>query len=274
MQVDTMVMLFNNYARKGNQEKRYRLRTYDDGTLRAFLTEKYAIIDNAWVIKQYQNLLPGGRLSHWKGDEDTIYGNVLIPDSLREEEDDSDYGMMVSIGNCEIGKRRLSQVPSIFRSICMNGCIWGQKMGEQLNKRHSGEIDYNELSYMMACNISEQLRLNEMIMDTFLDMRNITLSAPTQCVIAAICADQKLDKIVSAEILSQYNDFENHHKSLFGIVNAITRAGQEFPNDMWVNLDRVGGSFMGMSQSKFDKYNAIAKAYTSADLEKVFGSAV
>ena len=66
---------------------------------------------------------------------------------------------MLSIGNCEIGKRRISQVPSLFRSICLNGCIWGQCKGKEIKKRHIGEIDLQELSYAIYENIEAQLPL-------------------------------------------------------------------------------------------------------------------
>ena len=275
MHVDTMVMLFNNYARHINQEKKFRLRTYTDGTLRAFLTEKYAIIDNRWVMEVLQSLLPEGRLSHWRSDEDTLYGNILIPDSMIEStDDDGDYGCMVSIGNCEIGKRRLSQTPSIFRSICMNGCIWGGKMGVTLNKRHSGEIDYSELSKLMAENIAEQLKLNSTIMDAFLTTMKYGFNGvPAECVIAAVCKDKKLNTTESAEILSQFNDFEKHHQTLFGVINAITRAGQEFNASRWVELDSIGGDLMNSTKS-WDKYLTIARTYKGEDLKEVFGSAV
>ena len=52
--------------------------------------------------------------SHWKGDEDTHdLAIFLLPDTIMDygQDDDTDYGGMVSISNCEIGKRRISQYP-------------------------------------------------------------------------------------------------------------------------------------------------------------------
>ncbi len=76
-----------------------------------------------------RKLIPGGRLSHWRGDADTLWGNVLIPDTIRQESD-SDYGGMVSIGNSEIRERRITSRPSVFRAICFNGCIWDREAGQ------------------------------------------------------------------------------------------------------------------------------------------------
>ncbi len=52
---------------------------------------------------------------------------------------------MVSVSNCEIGKRALGSLPSLFRAICMNGCIWGQAYGEKIKVVHRGEIDLDQL---------------------------------------------------------------------------------------------------------------------------------
>ena len=60
--------------------------------MRAMLSNKYAIVNNQWMMEVIQEAVPNGMLSHWRGDADTMYGNVLIPDSIREE-DDSDYAI-------------------------------------------------------------------------------------------------------------------------------------------------------------------------------------
>jgi hypothetical protein len=103
-----------------DQDKQRLIRTWSDGTLRAFLSQKYTIVNNAWFLDVLSKAIPGGVVSHWKGDADSIFGNVLIPDTIRAEAD-SDFGGMLSVGNSEIGTRRISSLPSVFRAICMNG---------------------------------------------------------------------------------------------------------------------------------------------------------
>jgi hypothetical protein len=93
---NTLCTIINNAKRRLKSTKKYLWRTRQDGTLRAMLTDKYAIVNNEWLLEVWQRLIPGGRLSHWRGDSDTIYGNILIPDSIREE-DDSDYGGFLTL---------------------------------------------------------------------------------------------------------------------------------------------------------------------------------
>ena len=83
---------------------------------------------------------------------------MLIPDTIREESD-SDYGGMLSIGNSEIGERRISSMPSIFRAICMNGCIWDQTAGKGINQVHRGKIDLDQLFLVIKENLEVQIPL-------------------------------------------------------------------------------------------------------------------
>lgn len=270
---ELMVDFAANYLRRIDPDKEFRLRTYTDGTCRAFLTDKYAPVDNRWFVDTLREFLPGARMSHWRGDEDTLYGNLLLPDSIMDygQDDDTDYGGMVSIGNCEIGKRRLSQTPSIFRAICMNGCIWGQQKGQDIAKVHRGTIDLDQLKVRMAENIEFQLSILPDGIRKFLATR--TMSTGTHSmkgVIAAVCNEFRLDKRQSTEVLEQFVTHEHNHTNLFGVINAVTRAGQEFNANTWYNLDEVGGKLMELSANRWDNILRRADTYGDKEFEKVF----
>jgi len=270
---DLMARLGNNALRRIDPDKEFRIRTYTDGTARAFVTDKYAPIDNRWYLETLREFLPEGRFSHWRGDEDTIYGNILLPDSIMDygQDDDTDYGGMVSVGNCEIGKRRITQTPSLFRAICMNGCIWGQTKGKDISKVHRGKIDLDSLKVLIAENIEYQLSILPDGIRKFLDTRTQSLNdASVKGVIAAVANDYKLTKKQATETLEQYLAHETHEQNMFGVINAITRAGQVFDNDSWVRLDEVGGMLMDTSASRWTNILARAKTYTDKDFEKVY----
>ena len=151
-------------------------------------------MDNSWFVNVIKGLVPSGRLSHWKGDSDTIYGNVLIPDTIREEED-SDYRGMFSVGNCEIGIRSISTCPSVFRAICMNGCIWDQEMGVAIRKVHRGEINLEELKDAIKLNLEEQIPLLPEGIERLLAIRaKGTDGASLSTVFASVAKDHKLSK--------------------------------------------------------------------------------
>ena len=272
---ETLVAVCENALRRVEADKKFRLRTYQDGTLRAFLTEKYAPIDNRWYLEQLENILPGGRLSHWRGDADTIYGNVLLPDTIIDygQDDDTDYGGMLSIGNCEIGKRRISQMPSIFRAICLNGCIWGQTKGKGISKVHRGTIDLDGLASDIRKNIEAQLPLLPDGIERFLGIKVHTCDEVSmKNLIGAVCSDKKLGKRESMEVLTQWIQHEREDRNLFGIVNAITRAGQTFDNTSWVKFDELGGDLIGMGESRWDAIKKRADTYEEKEVVAIFGT--
>jgi len=273
---ELMVDFASNYLRRIDPDKEFRLRTYTDGTCRAFVTDKYSPVDNRWYLETLREFLPDARFSHWRGDEDTLYGNLLLPDSIIDygQDDDTDYGGMVSIGNCEIGKRRLSQTPSIFRAICMNGCIWGQQAGKDISKVHRGTIDLVLLKTRIAENIEYQLNILPDGIRKFLATRTQKMGTHSaKGVIAAVCSEFRLDKKQSTEVLEQFVTHEHDHQNLFGVINAVTRAGQEFNAEAWYNLDEVGGKLMEISASRWDSILRRADTYTDKEYEKVFALA-
>ena len=269
-----MKYLAANSLRRVDPDKEFLLRTYkSDSTLRSFVTDKYAPIDNRWYIEQLQKNLPNGRLSHWRGDEDTIFGNVLLPDTVMDygQDDDSDYGGMVSISNCEIGKRRIGQQPSLFRSICLNGCIWGQVAGKEIKKRHIGEIDLNELALKLRENIEAQLPLIPLGMRKLMETRGRVIgTARLDQVVAAAAKDFKLDKRQASATLQAWNKFESEHRSQFGLVNAITRAGQTLGNDQWNRFDKIGGNLVDFSDNRWDNLIKRSNTITDKDMKSIY----
>jgi len=269
---NTMAIVGNNAMRRIDQDKKFRLRTYTDGTCRAFVTEQYAPIDNRWYLDVLAEFIPGGRFSHWRGDEDTIYGNVLIPDTIMDYgADDSDYGGMISVGNCEIGTRRITQTPSLFRAICMNGCIWGQTAGEKIRRVHRGNIDLAALKLEIAKNIQDQIPLLAPSIKKFLETRSLELGKTSaKSVIASVSSDYKLSKKEATEFLEQFKTYESEQDTLFGIINGLTRAGQMFENKEWVRFDEIAGSLAQMDSSQWNSVLRRADTFNQKDYDKVF----
>lgn len=277
---ETLVRVFQNGLRRIEKDKEFRFRTYTDGTLRAVLSNRYAIINNVWYLETLQALFKelGGdepRLSHWRGDADTIYGNILIPDSVRADKD-SDYGGMISVSNCEIGIRRLSQFPSIFRAICMNGCIWDRVCGTNVNKVHRGEIDLNSLRDDIVQNIHAQIPLLDEGVKKFLAMRDMAVEKGVQLsnIFAMIAKENQFSFGVAGQatkMVEQFQKFEADNRNLFGIVNAITRTGQEYGPAEWVKFDEVAGKYMAYSTSQWNGLQMRAKGLDKKDHDKVFG---
>jgi hypothetical protein len=253
-------------------DKPMLFRTYADGTLRAVLSDRYAIIDNSWYLEVLKSAIPGGRLSHWRGDADTLWGNVLIPDTLRTESD-SDYGGMLSLSNCEIGMRKLAQYPSVFRAICMNGCIWDQKKGNVYTKIHRGKINLDDVRDAIFANINNQIPLMDEHVKKFLSMRDRKLTTKVSKLIACIAIENDFTQMQAMRVIDEFAQFEKSDKNAFGVINAITRAGQAFDNDSWFSFDNIAGSLMNLSNGAWDNLNIRANALDDETVASAFAVA-
>ena len=272
---ETIQFILENGLRRIDKDTNYKIRTYNDGTIRAFLSEKYAEVDNRWFLNQIKDIIPGGRLSHWRGDADTIWGNVLIPDTIREE-DDSDYGGMVSIGNCEIAKRNVMSMPSLFRAICMNGCIWSQMKGHEIKVRHIGDIDFDQLSGKLRHNIEAQIPLIPQGIERMLGLRaKGTDGVPMKKIIAAVAEKSvEVDKRGATSILEAWVTKESkiapETRSLFDVVNSVTRAGQGLDNQTWVKCDELGGRLTNSTDKQWENLKRRAGDLEDADFSRIF----
>jgi hypothetical protein len=273
---ETMVRIASNAIRRVKDDAKFFLRTYEDGTLRAVFTEKYAPINNRWYLETLKEFLPSARLSHWKSDEDTLWGNILIPDSMKRvaEDEDSDFGCMLSVANCEIGKRSINLLPSIFRSICLNGNIWGQKEGVGMKRKHMGKIDLGEFKAQIGEKITQQLPIAAAAIDKFLDTRRLAIKSNVRDVIAVIASDAKFSVGEAQRALRAHELLESHHESLFGVVNAITRMGQSYDPARQYDMDILGGQLAQMTADQWNRINDKSRSINTDDIIKIYGLAV
>lgn len=275
---ETLAHVFSNGFRRIDPAKSFLWRTRKDGTLRAMLTtDRYAIIDNGWFLELLRTLVPGGRLSHFEmGDSDTIYGNLLIPDTVRAESD-SEYGAGLTLSNSEIGERRIDCLPWLFRAICQNGCIWGKLAGKGISQVHRGKIVLAEFANKIKDHINLHIPLLPVQMEKFLGMRVMGWDGDSiKPLFAQLAGDYKLSKAEASAVLAGYA-VENattpeFSKTLFGVANAITRAAQKQTPAKWVAFDEIAGKLTGYSQDDFQRLTSRAKSLTVKEVEEAFAS--
>lgn len=263
-------------AASSRMESEFILRTRKDGSLRAFMTAAYKPIDNRWFMELIRKYIPGGMLSHWRGDSDTIYGNVLIPDTIRTE-DDSDYGGMVTIGNCEIGTRRILTQPGVFRHICWNGNIWDLEKGKSIRQVHRGKaIDLDSLAKQIAECIQEQIPLTTIHLDRLLATKGMATDVNIKPIIAQLAIDTKMSVPQATAVLKGYSDEVHANEvakgTLFGVINAITRASQTFSAMEWYNMDMAAGDLTMFTDSKWDSLVRRASSLSVEQTDKQFAA--
>jgi hypothetical protein len=257
-------------------EQLYNRASKGDGDALAFAFQHGKVMLQAEIIEIIKSIIPGGRLSHWRGDSDTIYGNILIPDSIREE-DDSDYGGMVSLSNCEIGIRSMLNLPSVFRAICMNGCIWNQETGKGIKQVHRGKLDLVALKAKITENIEKQIPLLPQGIQRILGIRAFKDDINIKPLVGQLALDYKFGKSQATAIIKAYGEearqTPQYRGTLFNLVNAVTRAGQTFSNSEWVNADMVGGELVNFDKSDWESLTGRASRLKADVVDELFASA-
>ena len=273
---DILRTVLDRGMRRIPEDKRFLIRTRNDGSIRAVLSDQYAIVDNRWFVDTLETIIPGGLVSHFRGDGDSIYFNVLIPDSIRAERD-SEYGGMLASGNSEIGARRASSLPSIFRAICMNGCIWGEKQGiAYVKKVHRGEIKLAELASEIESNLKQQIPLLTTGVDSMLALREHQTSAkPRDVLAAALWQTQRQTSKAQADamLLAHAVESDGGETSAFGIVNAVTRAAQKFDPAAQEYAEQTAGAMLEFDGDEWQSVFARAPKLTERELSKVYTKA-
>lgn len=279
--IDTTISILNNGKRKYLNEEiakkeddedsvsqKFLWRTRKDGTLRATLSNKFARLDNQWALEAYSKIVPGGRLSHWKGDSDTIYSNILIPDHMRKESGE-DYSGGMAIGNSEIGLRAFSCHPYVFSWICFNGTVWGEIKGVSYTRKHLGvKIDYDaQFKKLVEC-IDKQIPLIPQHITMLMDTKNLKWSESSRKLMAQAAIDLMLTKKQAAELLTAYEFVPE--LSCFGLISAITRASQKMSPSLWVEMDTYATKLM--TPTNWTNYTNKAKALTSKDVESCYAN--
>lgn len=260
--------------------KQFLFRTWNDGTLRAVLSDRYAIVNNLAVLEAVREVVPDAEVSHWRGDADTLYGNIVIPNTVRSVQDDSDYGAGVSISNSEIGLRRVGSAPYILRLVCTNGMIMA-KYVSRVSRVHRGSLDWNQLKLELQTDIKEHLNLADQLIDSVLGLK--AYGCGDTPMVKAFGQLAKTHKIAKKHAMGIFKAFdveagnlpEGHAKSLFGMQQAITRYSQTIDNqNEWVTFDELAGTMMDMTQDKWQRFTAQAKSLDVEELEDIFGMAV
>lgn len=282
--MEVLLQVFKNGIRNNRVDcdKMFRFRTYADGTLRAMLTETYAIIDNAWYVEQLQKAFKGmsdqPEFKHFRTNGDTMFGNLFIP-GTELKGPDSEYGGMLHCGNSEIGNGRVEIQAAVWRLICTNG-MRGWSYDQKWTKVHRGEINLTGLAADIIARIAKTLPILKDGITQLIQSQDRKLEATPSQVIAAIANHSEfgLTRGQTGQATQSLDQFVNHEvgfQNLFGIVNAITRAAQLQKDDAeQFRLEEIGGHLTRLSDARWDVLHRTAKALEKKDVAKVYGVAV
>jgi hypothetical protein len=259
---DALARRTSQWTSKGKDERNFRVRLRtneaDEKYIRAIVSERYGVIDNQEVMEILSNALPynidKALASHISHDGDDMFGNILLPDSMKSEPD-SDYGVGISFKNSEIRNAAFSIEPFIFRAICLNGMIWGRANSEiKVHQRHMGSIDLKELEEQVQQAITSALSLGNDMLSLLKTSKEVKVANPIKTIIQ-LSKDSQDNMTIEQCKAWQKGYLESqlepsgdvHTNSAFGVVNGLTRASQNYSGSVREKMERYASLILAPS---------------------------
>lgn len=247
-----------------------------DQSCRAFLSDRYAIINNNWVLDEVQKFLPAecrDGIAMDKSGDDFINFMVVLPSSLKSS-DDSDYQGLIKVKNSEIGTHRLDVSAGVFRTICSNGAI-GWVKHDNVSVVHRGKIDLQLLSHNIQAAISSHIQAMPTMIEKLLGTKRMGWDGSMTPLFASVAQTYKLSKNEVESVHTAWgierNETPQYAKTLFGVVNSLTRGSQRMVESSWEKLNEIGGELANYDEGDWTGLQNKARAMTSKDVENVLG---
>jgi len=220
-------------ALKPRVSKNFLLRFREiDGVeyIRGVMSDRYGIIDHIDVMKSVFNALPGSLydvyVSNYFNDGDSLSGNVIMPDYIKDYED-SEYSCGFTVGNSEIKTKTFSIKPYLYRAVDNTGYIWGKRdLTINVNMKHFGNIEQEKINSLVKSGIETSLSMGKNLIVLFEYAKKIHVDNGLR-VIASLCRDFKLTTKQGKMWHKHYLDSHYQHTA-FGVINSLSQSALEF----------------------------------------------
>ncbi len=249
------------------------LRTLD-GTVRAFLSNRYRRIDNLEIL---QAVLPiigeikDARFESCQITETRMYIKVVNPRLEAEVSTGDIVQAGIIISNSETGQGQVCIQPLVLRLLCLNGMVVNDA---KFGKNHLGRVNATDENYQLYSDktlAAEDYTFLRKIQDTVraaVDeakfhqvvgmMQNATQARiNTRDIPAVVKLASKEFKLYDNEIDGVLNHLiEGRDLTLYGLANAVTRQSQDVENyDRATNLESIGYDMLTMPRQQWNRLN-------------------
>lgn len=252
-----------------------------DGNVRAFLTDKYKIIDNMQVLRvalPIISALNGASIESCEVTESNMYIKI-VSERLKKEVRKGDIVQAgVIISNSEVGLGCVKISPLVYRLVCTNGMVVGSSAGQRLRKYHRGKrlVAAEDLSVVRGDMDGDEKSLAEKIHnaihsavdmaildDVVRTMREATEAeldgeAEAMAIVELVAKDYRITIEESQGVFGRLQESGDY--TLYGLSNAITRYAQDVIRyDRSTELEMIGYNVLVMSKGKWSAYREKAK---------------
>ena len=254
------------------------LRTLD-GTVRAFLSNRYRRIDNFDIMNAVLPIIdeiPDARFESCEITDNKLYVKVVNP-RLEQEVTPGDVVQAgIVISNSETGQGSVSVQPLIFRLVCLNGMVVNSAGTRRNHIGRANTADENYLLYTdktlesddrtLLLKIQDTVRaaVDEVkfgrVVDTLREAKGVRMN--TADIPAVVKLATRQFNLLDAEGEGVLNRLiETSDYTLYGLANAVTRHSQDVESyERASKLEGVGYEIVTMAPTLWNRLNSTAFA--------------
>lgn len=247
-----------------DQRDRRFIRT-QGGHVRAFLSDKYRVLDHMQVIKaageeaaQY-----GAKVAKCELTDTRLYMKLIVPHSTEEIRQGDKLVQGIIFSNSEVGAGSFRAEPFAMRLICKNGMIGmdtfsrihlGSKMDEGIWKSSDTENLETQTIYSQVKDLVKATfdpTAFAIWMDSLKQTTESYLDRPSDAV-KNIVAEYKIPEYMTDNILNALVSEEDNTQ--YGLINAVTTVARQTESiDQRIDLERIGGVLSVLEPAGFEK---------------------
>lgn len=259
-----------------NNEPGQRMVRTLDGQVRAFMSDRYRVLDNfdlATAILPILQEVPDMDVISTELTENRMYIKALFPRIEREVKRGDVVQSGVVISNSEVGKGSLRVEPLVYRLVCLNGMISNISQKKYHIGKAAGEADAAMEIYrdetLQADDRAFWLKVQDTvrasvdhvqfnkIVDDMARTVDLGFEVGPQEVIERTAKKFSLTDGESQSVLTHL--IEGGDLNGFGLLNALTRTSQDVEDyDRATEFERMGGQIIELNPSQWSEIAAAA----------------
>jgi len=271
------MLAYNVNTLFGREPSTQMVRTLD-GTVRAFLSERYRILDNDQIAEAVLPIIlewmdDGARVESAEITDKRLYLKIVNPKIEAEIVPGDIVQSGIVISNSEVGHGSVSVSPMVYRLICKNGMI---RNDAGLRKVHVGRINNANIDNILyrdetieADDKAFLMKLQDVVRSTaesvhfesIVDqMRDASKQLITGNVYEVVQLVNKNVGITEAEGVSVLDHLiRDGNMSKYSLSSAITRAAHDVSSyDRSTEMEQIGYEVVSMSPTLWKQLNAAA----------------
>jgi hypothetical protein len=228
-------LMMNYFIQHGGYDQEVMLRTIQHTQVRAIMSERYTPCDDVDLFPLLEPWVKDTDVSWYSFDDYSTHVRLTLPGTEAEIKVGDAVQQGIHITNSEVGVRSVTIQAVVIRLVCQNGLLSTSKK----SRSHVG--DPKRLEEHVKYMIEEAVLDSDALLIKYRQSLAVAIDDPTAA-LKQLVQTEGLSQTEFSQLLQVY--LAAPEPSLFGLVNALTQAAQEYPADRRWELEKIAGRLL------------------------------